>query len=228
MQKETHVSPENQLRTQKPELFTTEIWQTARFELTVQPPFKQTQFKHADSNIVGRSSIGWNSWNKLPITDKRRIKGHLIHNIIFNCIMHTDKKKMNVSYQASLVNRHIRRFTGLVSAVALLLYILLSSESFNHSCIGFMFVISLQPAWAFTVCALWSLCFCNWRGTLIATSWMVLNILIDWLIDWFGSCTIETRYEHQYDATGELCLSTNDFHHTLFLFMWFVVQARYL
>ena len=42
---------------------------------------------------------------------KRRIVHHLIHNIIFNCIMHTDKQ-MNVSYQASLVNRHIRRFTG--------------------------------------------------------------------------------------------------------------------
>ena len=28
--------------------------------------------------------------------------------------MHTDKK-MNVSYQASLVNRHIRRFTGRIN-----------------------------------------------------------------------------------------------------------------
>ena len=39
--------------------------QTARFELNklnkYNLPTKQTQFKHADSNIVERSSIGWNS-----------------------------------------------------------------------------------------------------------------------------------------------------------------------
>ena len=39
--------------------------------------------------------------------------------------MHTGKQKqMNASYQASLVNRHIRRFTGLV--------ILLYGETFGQ------------------------------------------------------------------------------------------------
>ena len=71
-------------------------------------------------NLSFLLSISWPSdepCNRLEqlkqtsLLTKRRIVHHLIHNIIFNCIMHTDKQ-MNVSYQASLVNRHIRRFTG--------------------------------------------------------------------------------------------------------------------